>query len=605
MMYASVLLIAVASLARADVCEMEDSERYDCWDAEFPLNQETCEKRGCCWAVHEVPGIPWCYWRYGERPEVDAGACAEAAAAPRRDCAPPGRGMNAPMCATRGCCWEEGASPPCFYAAGEGPGSAGSDEGGEFFEEVAVGAGAAFASLSAASDGGKRHQSLETAFSQPVGADAPPPVRKHTEGFGSGEERLPQRVSAWRRPEVAAARAAAAALGGAAAPPSGSPPLPRGAPPADRNAAWAPTVAALGAGASPVAPEATTVTVGAARFTVLSDGLVRAEWSPHEPPVFHDAGTLLAVNRVFPGAPPDFTVSRESRYEASDGAAERTFVTITTPALTVRYYPAAAPGGAFTAASLSMTVKSTGFEWRPGAKPSGSLHGTIRTLDRVGKPLSLVCAQAPHVNDTHCVEGVLSRDGWAVVDDSLSPRWGPLDTAWPWVGGAAEDLPFVEGGGRGAPECGAAGWDRAQCIFGNRVDAGLCEELGCCFDGGAAAAANGHAAMWNYVPWCFHPTHAPGAPGYTDLYLFGRGRDYTGALRDFRALSGPVPQLPRYALGPMFSRWMGYHDFEEREIVATYARNSVPLDVMIVDMDVRSASALGPPLFFRAISVTP
>jgi hypothetical protein len=50
---------------------------------------------------------------------------------------------------------------------------------------------------------------------------------------------------------------------------------------------------------------------------------------------------------------------------------------------------------------------------------------------------------------------------------------------------------------------------------------------------------------------------------------------------------------------------MGYHDFEEREIVATYARNSVPLDVMIVDMDVRSASALGPPFFFRAISVTP
>ena len=92
----------LAARALSDVCEMSDSERYDCWDAEFPLNQETCEKHGCCWAVHETPGVPWCYWRYGERPEADEESCADAAAAPKRDCAPPGRGMNAAMCATRG-----------------------------------------------------------------------------------------------------------------------------------------------------------------------------------------------------------------------------------------------------------------------------------------------------------------------------------------------------------------------------------------------------------------------------------------------------------------------------------------------------------------------
>jgi len=100
--------------------------------------------------------------------------------------------------------------------------------------------------------------------------------------------------------------------------------------------------------------------------------------------------------------------------------------------------------------------------------------------------------------------------------------------------------------------------------------------------------------MWNYVPWCYHPVAAAaggedpavaggwgGSGGYKDLYIFARGRDYTGTMADYRLLSGPIAALPRYALGPMFSRWMGYHDFEEREIVDTYERNSVPLDVMM------------------------
>ena len=229
--------------------------------------------------------------------------------------------------------------------------------------------------------------------------------------------------------------------------------------------------------------------------------------------------------------------------------------------------------GPFSAASLTVTVRATGAVWRPGAAPAGSLHGTIRTLDRIGKPLSLVCTQAPHVNDTHCVEGPLSRDGWAVIDDSLGARFESLEQAWPWVSGPAEEAPWVSGGGGGGePACAAAGWDRYQCVFGNNVDKDLCLSLGCCFDGAAAAAAAGHAQMWNYVPWCFHPVRNAdgtatgvaggwgGNGGYTDLYVFARGRDYTGTLRDYRSLSGPVPQMPRWALGPMYSRWMGYHE---------------------------------------------
>jgi hypothetical protein len=28
------------------------------------------------------------------------------------------------------------------------------------------------------------------------------------------------------------------------------------------------------------------------------------------------------------------------------------------------------------------------------------------------------------MNDTHCVEGVASADGWSILDDSLGARWG-------------------------------------------------------------------------------------------------------------------------------------------------------------------------------------
>ena len=559
------LLALLPALAAAQ-CDMPDDDRLDAWDGAFSLNEEACTSRGACWRVHETPGVPWCYWRAGERPEVDEEACA--AVSVRGDCAPPGRGMNEAMCNTAGCCWGPGVEPSCFYPydAEDGGGSSASPS----YDPPS--------SSSSSSEGqGRRHQQLETAFSAPAGEGGSSSVREHTEGFGSGEHLLRQRVAAWRTPALAAARAAASLAQEAYAPPLSSPPLPPTAPLAAVNAAWQ-GVASL-PGSSPTAPAARTLTAGPARFTVLSDGLFRAEWSPHSPPRFHDAPSMLAVNRAFPGPPPAFT------HERTGDA-----LTITTPRATLVYTGA----GPFTPASLSVTIADTGAVWRPGTAPTGSLHGTIRTLDRIGKPLSLVCAQAPHVNDTHCVEGPLSRDGWAVLDDSLGARFEALGQEWPWVSGPAEEAPWVSGGGApGQGACAAAGWDRYQCVFGNVVDRGLCASLGCCFDEGAAAAAAGHAAMWNYVPWCYHPT-APGegagagvgsggwggAGAYKDLYIFARGRDYTGALADYRLLSGPIAQLPRYALGPMFSRWMGYHDSEEREVVATYARNSVPLDVV-------------------------
>jgi hypothetical protein len=303
---------------------------------------------------------------------------------------------------------------------------------------------------------------------------------------------------------------------------------------------------------------------GPARFTVLSDALLRIEWSPHNPPVFHDAGTIFAVNRRFPltSSSVDVDVAHKQRF------------VLRTPLLRLDY-----SGGEFTPDSLSITLVKSGAVWHPGDAPTGSLHGTIRTLDRVGASVGLRCTQPAHVNDSHCEEGVVSTDGWAVLDDSTGPRWDTRDYSlavargdWPWVTGPAESPASFP---PSAEHCAAAGFDRFECVWGNSVDEAACRAKGCCFDAEAALAADGQPAAMHFVPWCFWPTPQL---RYTDLYFFGHGRDYRGALRDFTTLGGRVPLSPRWSLGPHFSRWFAFSDAEEREVLMTHGRLGIPLD---------------------------
>ena len=72
----------------------------------------------------------------------------------------------------------------------------------------------------------------------------------------------------------------------------------------------------------PVADPAAQVVAGNARFTVLTDRMIRMEWSPEAR--FEDHATLAIVNRKLPV--PRYTVKR-----SGDG------VTITTGALTLVY----------------------------------------------------------------------------------------------------------------------------------------------------------------------------------------------------------------------------------------------------------------------------
>ncbi len=161
---------------------------------------------------------------------------------------------------------------------------------------------------------------------------------------------------------------------------------------------------------NPVASKDAQVICGNARFTVLTERLIRMEWS--EKASFEDHATLAIVNRNLPV--PKFTVQRKG-----EG------VVIKTSALTLTY----TGGGAFTASNLSASFKMNGktVVWNPSLEPTGNLMGTARTLDG--------CSGPDKINYSDPWEtGILSRDGWAVVDESERHIFVDSPTDWKqWV----------------------------------------------------------------------------------------------------------------------------------------------------------------------------
>ena len=140
------------------------------------------------------------------------------------------------------------------------------------------------------------------------------------------------------------------------------------------------------------------VVSGNARFSVLTPQLIRMEWS--EDGVFEDRATLGVVNRNLE-VPPFKTVRIKGG------------VRISTSELKLVY-----KGGKFGPDNLQVSFKMNGktVTWHPGMDDSANLMGTTRTLDKFNG----YTAQAPDGRLTTDVfdKGVVSRDGWALVDES-------------------------------------------------------------------------------------------------------------------------------------------------------------------------------------------
>ena len=181
----------------------------------------------------------------------------------------------------------------------------------------------------------------------------------------------------------------------------------------------------------PVADPRAIVILGNARFTVLTPELIRMEWAADGK--FEDHASFVFINRRLP-------VPKFSKDEADHK------LTIKTAALTLKYDGSAGQSGRFTPENLSieLTVEGKLVTWHPGEADPENLQGTTRTLDgalgsKTREPIE---------------QGLVSRSGWALVDDSTRPLFDSANfsfkegekSPWPWVierpAGERQDLYF-------------------------------------------------------------------------------------------------------------------------------------------------------------------
>ncbi len=271
-------------------------------------------------------------------------------------------------------------------------------------------------------------------------------------------------------------------------------------------AASAPTTSAA-------ARDGAVINDGPARFEVLSPTLIRLEYAADGD--FEDAPTLTAVRR---GAPRTDVTTRRThgtrvirtpravlRYRLGSGPFGPHNLSLSLEVGGKRRTVAPAFGGASVArADAPPPIVTPPQPGDPAARAHGNLGGWYRGLDGQSGPVPL-----------H--DGILSRDGWYLLDDTISPL-------------------LVEGGRWFAPR---------------------------------------------------PPRDGP----YQDGYLFAYGDDYAAGLRDFRDLTGAAPLLPRKAFGNWFSQYTFFSAGEYHKLLARFRRERVPLDVLVIDTDVKSPNA--------------
>ncbi len=238
---------------------------------------------------------------------------------------------------------------------------------------------------------------------------------------------------------------------------------------------------------------------GKARFTVLTPEMIRIQYS--EKQLFEDRATFAVVNRNLPV--PKFTTEKKDGY-----------LYIKTEALTLKYKI----NGVISAATPSDNNLSISFEmngrnviWYPGKDDALNLKGTTRTLD----------GQIGDNKRQELENGLLSRAGWSIIDESPSTKRGDGSTTF--------------------------AFDKT-------------------YDG---------------IEWVAQPVDK----GAIDWYFLGYGHQYKKALGDFVKIAGRQPMPPLYVLGYWYSKYQRYTSDEFMEIVNDVKQNNIPMDVMIFDMD--------------------
>lgn len=251
---------------------------------------------------------------------------------------------------------------------------------------------------------------------------------------------------------------------------------------------------------NPVANPEAVVICGKARFTVLTPEMIRIEYSAKG--IFEDQATFTVTNRRL-------KVPRFRKRE------DNTYLYIVTDKVRLKYRKSTNP--VTTPASpenLTITIDNNGCEsvWYPGKSDSLNLKGTCRTLD----------GSNGDNKRAEMENGLISRSGWAVIDDS----WAAIRS-----------------------------------------------------DGGRSYALRPNADM--EFDWWAERSDTDAL----DIYYLGYGNDYKKAISDYTKIAGKIPLPPDYVFGYWYSKYSAYSADDYRRIMSEIKDNKIPADVMILDMD--------------------
>ena len=219
---------------------------------------------------------------------------------------------------------------------------------------------------------------------------------------------------------------------------------------------------------NPVANPNAVVTEGNARFTILTPEMVRIQYSKKA--LFEDRATFAVVNRNLPV--PQFSTERKDGY-----------LYIKTNVLTLKYQLGGEIGNdtpSDKVLSISFDMNGRKVLWYPGKDDAMNLKGTTRTLDG-------------QIGDNKRVEmenGLLSRAGWSIIDESPKTKRGDGSTTF--------------------------AFDKT-------------------YDG---------------IEWVAEPVDKDAI----DWYFMGYGHQYKKALGDFIKIAGRQPMPPLYVLGYWYSK---------------------------------------------------
>ena len=154
---------------------------------------------------------------------------------------------------------------------------------------------------------------------------------------------------------------------------------------------------------------------GQVRFTVITDGVIRLEWEPEGR--FTDLASFVASERDYPTV--EFKVKKAGKK-----------VRIQTQKMTLEYKTGS---GKFNAGNLVIKANDGFFTWKPGMKQKHNLKGTFRTLDGLDGDVQTQnwVSDMKKGEIRQFEDGILSKDGWTLIDESESYLFD--DSEWAWV----------------------------------------------------------------------------------------------------------------------------------------------------------------------------